>query len=77
MTGLNCFDDMPKMVRQWNLPTDISGRSYDILNEMIRDGVCGKHEFQLTKAWEVQRQRESNLVALEMTEGDRNSPVSA
>jgi UTP--glucose-1-phosphate uridylyltransferase len=39
---------------------------YDILEEMIRDDVRDNGEFQLTRAQEIQRQREGYL-ALEMT----------
>lgn len=38
---------------------------YDVLEEMIRDDVRDKGEFQLTRAQEIQRQREGYL-ALEM-----------
>jgi UTP--glucose-1-phosphate uridylyltransferase len=43
---------------------------YDILEEMIRDEVRDNGEFQLTRAQEIQRQREGYL-ALEMTEAQR------
>jgi UTP--glucose-1-phosphate uridylyltransferase len=43
---------------------------YDILEEMIRDGVRDHGEFQLTHAQEIQRQREGCL-ALEMTAAER------
>ncbi|MDR3457163.1 MAG: sugar phosphate nucleotidyltransferase [Verrucomicrobiae bacterium] len=43
---------------------------YDILGEMIRDGVRDNGEFQLTRAQELQRQREGYL-ALEMTGAQR------
>ena len=39
---------------------------YDVLGEMIRDNVRDNGEFQLTRAQEIQRQREGYL-ALEMT----------
>ena len=43
---------------------------YDILAEMIRDNVRDNGEFQLTRAQEIQRQREGYL-ALEMTNAQR------
>lgn len=43
---------------------------YDILGEMIRDNVRDNGEFQLTRAQEIQRQREGYL-ALEMTNAQR------
>ena len=43
---------------------------YDILEEMIRDNVRDHGEFQLTRAQEIQRQREGYL-ALEMTTAER------
>jgi UTP--glucose-1-phosphate uridylyltransferase len=43
---------------------------YDVLGEMIRDNVRDNGEFQLTRAQELQRQREGCL-ALEMTEARR------
>lgn len=43
---------------------------YDILGEMIRDDVRDNGEFQLTRAQEIQRQREGYL-ALEMTAAER------
>jgi UTP--glucose-1-phosphate uridylyltransferase len=43
---------------------------YDILGEMIRDEVRDGGEFQLTRAQEIQRQREGYL-ALEMTGAER------
>ncbi|HAL91452.1 MAG TPA: hypothetical protein DCM68_00275 [Verrucomicrobia bacterium] len=43
---------------------------YDVLEQMIRDGVRDGGEFQLTRAQELQRQREGYL-ALEMTEAER------
>lgn len=43
---------------------------YDILAEMIRDNVRDNGEFQLTRAQEIQRQREGYL-ALEMTSAQR------
>jgi UTP--glucose-1-phosphate uridylyltransferase len=43
---------------------------YDILGEMIRDNVRDNGEFQLTRAQEIQRQREGYL-ALEMTDAVR------
>jgi UTP--glucose-1-phosphate uridylyltransferase len=43
---------------------------YDILGEMIRDDLRDNGEFQLTRAQEIQRQREGYL-ALEMTEARR------
>jgi UTP--glucose-1-phosphate uridylyltransferase len=43
---------------------------YDILEEMIRDDVRDNGEFQLTRAQELQRQREGYL-ALEMTDAQR------
>jgi len=43
---------------------------YDILDEMIRDNLRDNGEFQLTRAQEIQRQREG-YVALEMTEAQR------
>ena len=39
---------------------------YDVLGEMIRDNIRDNGEFQLTRAQEIQRQREGYL-ALEMT----------
>jgi UTP--glucose-1-phosphate uridylyltransferase len=43
---------------------------YDILGEMIRDDIRDGGEFQLTRAQEIQRQREGYL-ALEMTRAER------
>lgn len=43
---------------------------YEILDEMIRDNVRDNGEFQLTRAQEIQRQREGYL-ALEMTNAQR------
>lgn len=43
---------------------------YDILGEMIRDDVRDGGEFQLTRAQEIQRQRDGYL-ALEMTGAER------
>ena len=43
---------------------------YDVLGEMIRDNVRDNGEFQLTRAQEIQRQREGYL-ALEMTSARR------
>ena len=43
---------------------------YDVLAQMIRDDVRDRGEFQLTRAQEIQRQREGYL-ALEMTEAER------
>jgi len=43
---------------------------YDILEKMIRDNVRDHGEFQLTRAQEIQRQREGYL-ALEMTAAER------
>jgi UTP--glucose-1-phosphate uridylyltransferase len=43
---------------------------YDILEQMIRDNVRDNGEFQLTRAQEIQRQREGYL-ALEMTDARR------
>ena len=43
---------------------------YEILGEMIRDNVRDNGEFQLTRAQEIQRQREGYL-ALEMTDAQR------
>jgi UTP--glucose-1-phosphate uridylyltransferase len=43
---------------------------YDVLEEMIRDGVRDHGEFQLTRAQEIQRRREG-YVALEMTAAER------
>jgi UTP--glucose-1-phosphate uridylyltransferase len=43
---------------------------YEILQEMIRDDVRDNGEFQLTRAQEIQRQREGYL-ALEMIGAER------
>jgi UTP--glucose-1-phosphate uridylyltransferase len=43
---------------------------YDVLEQMIRDDVRDNGEFQLTRAQEIQRQREGYL-ALEMTAAQR------
>jgi UTP--glucose-1-phosphate uridylyltransferase len=43
---------------------------FDVLARMIRDGVRDKGEFQLTRAQEIQRQREGHL-AIEITDGER------
>jgi UTP--glucose-1-phosphate uridylyltransferase len=43
---------------------------YEILEEMIRDNTRDNGEFQLTRAQEIQRQREGYL-ALEMTAAER------
>lgn len=48
----------------------MSASIYDILEEMIRDDVRDNGEFQLTRAQELQRQREGYL-ALEMTDARR------
>lgn len=48
----------------------LSPSIYEILEEMIRDNVRDNNEFQLTRAQEVQRQREGYL-ALEMTAAER------
>ena len=48
----------------------LSPSIYEILEEMIRDGVRDHGEFQLTRAQELQRQREGYL-ALEMTTAKR------
>jgi len=48
----------------------LSPSIYDILEEMIRDDVRDHGEFQLTRAQELQRQREGYL-ALEMTGAER------
>jgi UTP--glucose-1-phosphate uridylyltransferase len=43
---------------------------YEVLEEMIRDNVRDHGEFQLTRAQEIQRQREG-YIALEMTAAER------
>jgi UTP--glucose-1-phosphate uridylyltransferase len=43
---------------------------YDVLEEMIRDGIRDHGEVQLTRAQEIQRQREGCL-ALEMVDAER------
>jgi UTP--glucose-1-phosphate uridylyltransferase len=43
---------------------------YDVLEQMIRDDMRDHGEFQLTRAQEIQRQREGYL-ALELTEAER------
>jgi UTP--glucose-1-phosphate uridylyltransferase len=43
---------------------------YDILDEMIRNDIRDNGEFQLTRAQEIQRQREG-YVALEMLNAER------
>lgn len=43
---------------------------YDVLEQMIRDNVRDNNEFQLTRAQEIQRQREGYL-ALEMHDAER------
>ena len=43
---------------------------YDVLEEMIRNDTRDNGEFQLTRAQEIQRQREGYL-ALEMTNAKR------
>jgi UTP--glucose-1-phosphate uridylyltransferase len=43
---------------------------YEILDEMIRDNIRDNGEFQLTRAQEIQRQREGYL-ALEMLDAER------
>jgi len=48
----------------------LSPSIYEILEEMIRDNVRDNGEFQLTRAQELQRQREGYL-ALEMTTAQR------
>jgi UTP--glucose-1-phosphate uridylyltransferase len=63
-----------------NLPSDtwlgwfgmhlLAPSIYDILDEMIRDNIRDNGEFQLTRAQEIQRQREGYL-ALEMTGAQR------
>ena len=48
----------------------LSPSIYEVLEEMIRDNVRDHGEFQLTRAQEIQRQREGYL-ALEMTAAER------
>ena len=48
---------------------------YDVLEEMIRDDVRDHGEFQLTRAQEIQRQREGYL-ALEMGQAGRQDAQS-
>ena len=48
----------------------LSPSIYEVLEEMIRDNVRDHGEFQLTRAQEIQRQREGCL-ALEMTAAER------
>ena len=48
----------------------LSPSIYEILDEMIRDNVRDNGEFQLTRAQEIQRQREGYL-ALEMLNATR------
>ncbi len=48
----------------------LSPSIYDVLEEMIRDGIRDHGEFQLTRAQEIQRQREGYL-ALEMAGAER------
>ncbi len=48
----------------------LSPSIYEVLEEMIRNNVRDKGEFQLTRAQELQRQREGYL-ALEMTGAER------
>jgi UTP--glucose-1-phosphate uridylyltransferase len=48
----------------------LSPSIYDVLAEMIRDNVRDNGEFQLTRAQEIQRQREGYL-ALEIVAGER------
>jgi UTP--glucose-1-phosphate uridylyltransferase len=43
---------------------------FDVLARMIRDGLRDNGEFQLTRAQEIQRQREGHL-AIEITDGER------
>jgi len=43
---------------------------YDVLEQMIRDDIRDKGEFQLTRAQDIQREREGYL-ALEMTDAQR------
>jgi UTP--glucose-1-phosphate uridylyltransferase len=43
---------------------------YEVLGEMIRDNIRDNGEFQLTRAQEIQRQREG-YIALEMTGAER------
>jgi UTP--glucose-1-phosphate uridylyltransferase len=43
---------------------------YDVLGQMIRDGVRDNGEFQLTRAQELQRQRDGYM-AVEMTTARR------
>jgi UTP--glucose-1-phosphate uridylyltransferase len=43
---------------------------FDVLAEMIRDDIRDNGEFQLTRAQEIQRQREGHL-AVEITDGER------
>jgi UTP--glucose-1-phosphate uridylyltransferase len=43
---------------------------YDVLEQMIRDNIRDNNEFQLTRAQEIQRQREGYL-ALEMLNAER------
>jgi UTP--glucose-1-phosphate uridylyltransferase len=69
-----------EQLRVDNLPVDIwlgwfgmhllAPSIYDVLEEMIRDNVRDNGEFQLTRAQEIQRQREGYL-ALEMTAAER------
>jgi UTP--glucose-1-phosphate uridylyltransferase len=48
----------------------LSPSIYEVLEKMIRDNVRDHGEFQLTRAQEIQRQREGYL-ALEMTAAER------
>ena len=48
----------------------LSPSIYEVLEEMIRDNIRDHGEFQLTRAQEIQRQREGYL-ALEMTAAER------
>jgi UTP--glucose-1-phosphate uridylyltransferase len=64
-------DDLPDDVfLGWFGMHLLSPSIYDILDEMIRDNIRDNGEFQLTRAQEIQRQREGYL-ALEMLTAER------
>jgi UTP--glucose-1-phosphate uridylyltransferase len=74
------LDTARRKLRVNNLPEDVflgwfgmhllAPSIYDILEEMIRDNVRDHEEFQLTRAQELQRQRDGYL-ALEMLDAER------
>jgi UTP--glucose-1-phosphate uridylyltransferase len=66
-----CVDGLPKETwLGWFGMHLLAPGIYEILGEMIRDNIRDNGEFQLTRAQEIQRQREGYL-ALEMLDAER------